>query len=67
MKKKHIDNKAPNAVFKKGMKTAKTDTHYKHRSSVFGTSKPRNPLAEVIFDETVSKVRLNSSNRSKKQ
>lgn len=57
--------KEPNAVFKKGSKTAKTDTHHKHRSSVFGTTKPRNPLAEVMFQQEASKVRLTSNNRRK--
>lgn len=64
--KKKTARKEPNAVFKKGSKTAKTDTHFKHRNSVFGTTKPRNPLAEVMFQEATSKVRLTSANRRNK-
>lgn len=65
MSKRKAQRKEPNAVFKKGSKTAKTDTHYKHRSSVFATDKPRNPLAEVMYQEAASKVRLTSNNRRK--
>lgn len=57
--------KQPNAVFKLTSKTAKTDTHKKHRYSVFGTNKPRNPLKNVLVDEFINATRLTSANRRK--
>lgn len=64
MKRKQ-ETKAPTVVFKKGSKTAKTDTHLKHRNSVFGTTKPVNPIKTVLFEESIKGIRLTSANRRK--
>lgn len=39
------------AVFKGGKKTAKTDSHKNNRRSVFGSSRPGNPLDALLAEE----------------
>lgn len=46
-------NKQPNAVYKNGKRTAKTDSHCNNRMSVFGgTMTNRDPLLALLEEES---------------